>query len=101
MRENKNQYYLKVMVKIYALVSRKVINNVLLPVLSNMLNTLSQKYSQSYYSKALMHVCTLILYKHEQVSILPCALVERAGHRVHFENGEVVEVKDPVVNNNR
>ena len=43
MRENKNQYYLKVMVKIYALVSRKVINNVLLPVLSNMLNTQFQE----------------------------------------------------------
>ena len=37
---------------------------ILLPVLSNMLNILKNNIL-SYYSKALMHLCKLILYKHE------------------------------------
>ncbi len=44
-------------------------NFIILPVVNtmHMLNTLSQEIivNPTNYSKALMHICTLILYKHD------------------------------------
>ena len=48
-----------------------------------------------------MHLCKLILHKHK-VGFYPSMRARRTGWTSDsFENGEVVEVKDPVVNNNR
>ena len=68
-----------------------------------MLNTQSQEqYSILHYSKALnapLQTNTL----QAQVGFYPSNMFERWTRWTpgSFENGEVVEVKDPVVNNNR